>query len=328
MVEVEGNTISSPRAVETAETSDKFSKNGKLRVPAGKWWVFTHNNWKPEHVVELVEVFTRCGCDYIFGEEVGKGTEEVPEGTPHLQGAIKCKTLIRPIETFNLTFKPRWAKMKFSWERNLTYCSKDGKYHTNVEMPEPIHCPEIYGWQLEVEEIVGVDPLPDDRTIHWFWEPTGNMGKSNLARWLVIKKNAVVVAGKAADMKHIVVTTTAKRKGIAPKIVVVDCPRSMRGYLSYTGMEEVKNGLFASQKYESDMHVQNRPHMIVLANFPPEPGREMSADRYHVVEICKQVPCESHGKVCIGRDCYGREIWEDNRLGDPMATDDSDLFDY
>ena len=28
---------------------------------------------------------------------------------------------------------------------------------------------------------------PDERTIHWFWEPKGNVGKTTLCKWLVVK---------------------------------------------------------------------------------------------------------------------------------------------
>lgn len=32
-------------------------------------------------------------------------------------------------------------------------------------------------------------------------------------------------------------------------------------------VEEIKNGIFASTKYECGMHKMNRPHVIVFANF-------------------------------------------------------------
>ena len=31
---------------------------------------------------------------------------------------------------------------------------------------------------------------PDERTIHWFWEPKGNVGKTTLCKWLVVKRGA------------------------------------------------------------------------------------------------------------------------------------------
>lgn len=306
MVEVEGNTISSPRAGETAQKTIKKVGIACKRISAGKQWCFTHNNWCEQQLVEMVEMFSKFDMEYVIGEEVGD------EGTPHLQGAVFAKHVFRPMEKLGLTFKPHWEKCKGTREQNITYCTKQGgTVHSNIKMPEQLYCPEIYGWQLQVAEIVEVDPLPSDRTIHWFWEPTGNVGKSDLMRWLVIKKGAVVCAGKAADMKHLIVTYTEKNNGVWPKIIVIDVPRVMQGYLSWSGLEEVKNGIFASSKYESQMFCMNRPHMIVLANFAPEPGREMSADRFNIVRIGEEyTPCETHGRMMIGRDVAGEPIWQ------------------
>lgn len=54
-----------------------------------------------------------------------------------------------------------------------------------------------------------------------------------------------------------------------PKIVILDIPRDQYNKISYTGIEEVKNGLFFSGKYESKMHTQNQPHVICFANCRP-----------------------------------------------------------
>jgi hypothetical protein len=37
----------------------------------------------------------------------------------------------------------------------------------------------------------------------------------------------------------------------------------------YETLELIKDGLFASSKYESDMHISNSPHVFVFANFEP-----------------------------------------------------------
>ena len=55
-------------------------------------------------------------------------------------------------------------------------------------------------------------------------------------------------------------------------------------YLSYTGIEEVKNGCFFSQKYESAMVVMPYPTIIVFANEEPCYGK-MSQDRWRVQQI-------------------------------------------
>jgi hypothetical protein len=49
-------------------------------------------------------------------------------------------------------------------------------------------------------------------------------------------------------------------------------------------MENVKDGLFFSTKYESGMVRYNPPHVIVFANVPPDVTK-MSADRWVIKEI-------------------------------------------
>uniref|UniRef100_UPI004049B2EE hypothetical protein n=7 Tax=Pseudomonadati TaxID=3379134 RepID=UPI004049B2EE len=63
-----------------------------------------------------------------------------------------------------------------------------------------------------------------------------------------------------------------------------DIPRSQLDYLSYTGIEEVKNGCFFSSKYESEMVLYNSPHIIVFANEEPT-YHKLSSDRWNVVDL-------------------------------------------
>lgn len=44
------------------------------------------------------------------------------------------------------------------------------------------------------------------------------------------------------------------------EIVVMDIPKQVE-HISYTGIEEVKDGAFFSGKYESGMIVMNYPHI-------------------------------------------------------------------
>lgn len=122
----------------------------------------------------------------------------------------------------------------------------------------------------------------DDRKIYWFWEPNGGMGKSALCRYLAIKMNALLVSGKASDMKAALALIQKNGKPM-PTILLMDIPRTVE-HLSYTGMEEIKNGVFFSAKYESGMVCMNSPHFICFANREPE-REKMSADRWVIKEI-------------------------------------------
>ncbi len=91
-----------------------------------------------------------------------------------------------------------------------------------------------------------------------------------------------MTSGKAADMKMAI--AGAAKSGIDPRLVIMDVPRSKSGYVSYTGMEEIKNACFLSSKYEVAQYVGAHPHMLVFANTPPE-WHKMSGDRWKVFRI-------------------------------------------
>jgi hypothetical protein len=150
-------------------------------------------------------------------------------------------------------------------------------YSHGIELPKALDVEKPRGWQLQVLDIVKT--IPDERTIHWFWEPKGNVGKSTLCKYLAVKMNALMLTGKRADMFHMLAKYPKKR---IPKIFCVDCPSSMQDYIDYGAIEQIKNGLVFSN--EGTLLVFNCPHVIVFSN--SEPDREtMSADRWNIVRI-------------------------------------------
>lgn len=259
-----GNTKSPGESAKKKQKSEK-----KARGVPGKNWCFTWNNY-PEDGLETLETkFQGLGAKYRIGKEVGELND-----TPHLQGYLEAPTKIRPIEKFGIK-EIHWEKAKGNREQNLTYCGKEGSFVGNLQ---EIYKPKMYGWQ---EEVVRLADVPcDRRSVYWFWEETGNVGKSDAVTWLVQNKEAVKIAGKAADMKFAV--TMCKTP---PEIIVMDIPRSAAGYVSYTGLEEVMGQVIASTKYESKMYVKNHSKVFVFANFEPNPGEEMSRDRFKVYHI-------------------------------------------
>jgi len=71
---------------------------------------------------------------------------------------------------------------------------------------------------------------------------------------------------------------------VKPKVVIIDIPRTSESFVSYGGIEKIKDGCFFSGKYESGMVLYDNPHVICFANFPPV-SETMSADRWHIVKI-------------------------------------------
>jgi hypothetical protein len=217
------------------------------------------------------------GLRYVIGQEVGD------EGTPHLQGYINSDKKFRPIETLQWDKSIHWEAARGTKMENVEYCIKENDYLTNIQIPKPIKVIEPKGWQTEVMKLVKEEP--DNRAIHWFWEPDGGYGKSSLVKYLCLKQGGIVCSGKAADMKYMIVKYHEKHE-LWPELVIFDVPRSSKDYLSYTGIEEIKNGCFASSKYETDMVIMNCPHVLVFANFEPDyENPQMSVDRFNVYDI-------------------------------------------
>ncbi len=62
----------------------------------------------------------------------------------------------------------------------------------------------------------------------------------------------------------------------------------MEDYVSYQALEEIKDGIFFSGKYEGGMKIFNSPHVICFANFSPA-EHKLSGDRWVVEEVSKNV---------------------------------------
>lgn len=241
------------------------------------YWSFTWNNYELEQI-GLVEQVLRHECSwYIFQEEVGKKC-----GTPHLQGNLKLRTRKRWTEMCKLLNpKIHWEKTK-SVSASVTYCTKQEtrsgqQWIYGIEVPEELKYDEPYGWQMKVMDIIQSEP--ERRTIHWFYEFNGNKGKSSLAKYLCIKHNALITNGKKADMFFAIKSNPNKRK-----IILIDVPRSNADYINYGAIEEIKNGLIFSGKYESQQVIFNTPHVIIFANHYPD-TTQLSQDRWKIWNI-------------------------------------------
>lgn len=129
-------------------------------------------------------------------------------------------------------------------------------------------------WQKEILEIV--EKQPDDRSIYWFWEPVGNIGKTQFAKYLCAKHKALYANGKKGDILH-------AASEMKCQVVIVDIERDQEE-VPYGALEAVKNGIFFSGKYDSKQVIRNSPHVIVFANRAPDLER-LSKDRWIVREI-------------------------------------------
>lgn len=263
-----GNTISPPI------TKSK-------RISGAKRWPFTYNNYSQDWLAQMAPALE--GCEWVAGYEVGAS------GTPHLQGYVEFPNKVRPAGYKGLPKQIHWGDKDGKPARgtrlqNVQYALKDGnKAGGTLSLPRPLPKIELYGWQPSAA--LRAESEPDNRSIFWYWSRYGKRGKSAMVRWLVTEKGALICSGKAADMKYLI-AKYIHDTGEFPLIVVFDVTRENANYLSYTGIEEIKNGVFCSPKYESTTVVMPYVHIYVFANFPPDmDDSQMSHDRYIVEQV-------------------------------------------
>lgn len=245
-------------------------------------WHFRFSNYESHHIDGLDGLFQEICSDWIFQEEIGK------LGTPHLQGAIRLKKAMRYTE-----FSP---DRRIHWEpqgslNNAQYCCKEdetkkeggricfgGNYKPKVEL-KILKQFQLFEWQNKLIEIIKSEP--DDRTVHWYWSSEGNLGKSSFAKYLVATINATpAVSGKYSDIINLIYKTNMDNC----RCIVFDIPRNHGNKVSYSAIESIKNGMIVNTKYETGSKLFNSPHVIILANQPPD-SEKLSADRWNIVCI-------------------------------------------
>lgn len=264
-----------PEGGNTISPSVKAKPSKKKTISPAKRWSFTLNNYTDEDFCSICSTI-RAKCSIgIIGKEIG---EEC--GTPHLQGYLEFKSKTRPLTHFK-TSKIHWEKSKGNRKDNITYCSKDGDvwYH-GIQKPYTLTIDNFYDWENYVLDILKNEP--DDRSIHWIWEQSGCAGKTTFCKYIFMNyENAIVLSGKASDMKNAIIDYQ-NTNSCLPKIVLIDIPRSTNtDFLSYQGIEEIKNMFFYSGKYEGGMVCGAPPHLFVFANEPPNKTK-CSADRWRI----------------------------------------------
>lgn len=261
-----------------SSNSSKQSGNSKQIAPA-KHWCFTLNNPSKEEFEEIWNIDSAIVPRYVFQLEEGELK------TPHLQGYMYFAKKARPKGVFS-TNRIHWEKAKYV-RASIRYCQKeegrlDGPWYRGIDPIYKIKIPTWKPWMTEIKNVI--DKEPDFRKIYWFWDRKGNIGKTLFSKWIFTEYDRVViVSGRATDMKNCIIQYEDKNFHL-PKIVLINVPRSKEGFVSWSGIEEIKDMMFYSGKYEGGMVCGANPHVIIMANYPPELNM-LSIDRWHIREI-------------------------------------------
>ena len=237
---------------------------------------FVINNYSEDDVCQVCQTLRQIAKKAVVGKEVGES------GTPHLQGYF---TLKKKERITGLLKKAGFARASFRECRNeealINYCRKDGEIVLDFGIPKPISIiSNLYPWQRKIEELYNTEP--DSRSIYWFWEAEGNIGKSAFVKYMVVKYKALFCdGGKKSDLINLVFNNDMDTS----KCVIWDLPRSTKGMISYSTLESIKNGLVCNTKYETGTKAFNPPHIFVFANFPPDDESQLSKDRWNIFEL-------------------------------------------
>jgi len=213
-------------------------------------------------------------------------------GRPHIQGWMDFGEgqKGRPF-SLKLPKEISFRKMRGSPEANFKYCSKEDEQYVawgTCMLAKPFEVEIDFSkstdnWMQRAFNIL--QPEPNDRHVWWLWEPLGRAGKTLFCKWYEsVYKDALILSGSAHDMKNGIVQWRTK-KGTSPRVILVNVPRSKKQeHISWGGIEEVKDMIFFSGKYEGGMVNDKHPHVVFFGNWEPDPSN-LSGDRWRIIRI-------------------------------------------
>lgn len=255
-------------------------------------YIITWNNYTPEDLEDWKD-YVHAKCEqWAWQLEVGAG------GTPHIQGALYFKAS-RTFSAIKKDLPKVHLETVKSWKAASTYCQKvasrdasaigdvhliikEEKNKPKIIVKDPMIGINKKQWQKDIDQMI-LEPA-HDRKIYWYYDINGAAGKTTYAKHLAINHPGrfIYLGGKANDIKSAI--SQMVEKGNNPDICIFDFVRSCESHISYDAIESVKNGIFFSGKYESNMVLFNQPHVIIFANFKPDLDK-LSRDRWVIQSI-------------------------------------------
>lgn len=250
----------------------------------GRRYILVLNNYSLKEKSDLENKLSQMSQYFVVGEEVGES------GTPHLQGYVEFKNQVDFSVLKKINGRIHWEKAIATRGKNYVYCTKEKKF---VEYKKPSREEELKlrflkeryenvvwkNWQADVLKII--EGSVHDRKIYWFWEPTGNVGKTYVCNYICAKYDVIICDGKKDNIfNQVKVMLIDQEKD--PKAVIIDIPRD--GHVIYSVLEQLKNGVIYSGKYEGGQLFLPRLHVVVFSNELPDMDT-MSKDRWVINKI-------------------------------------------
>lgn len=167
-----------------------------------------------------------------------------------------------------------------------------GRYRQNLQhimdiiIPRPRLVPEnaeLREWQRRLDGLVRPDGQfnHNDRRVFVVVDQQGNSGKSFMTRWWLSDidiKSQVLMVGRRDDLAHAIDEQC--------ELFVFDIPRGELQYFQWSIVEQLKNGVVFSPKYQSGTKFLRRGPATVVIFTNEEPDRtKLSSDRWCVTHI-------------------------------------------
>ncbi len=133
-------------------------------------------------------------------------------------------------------------------------------------------------WQHRVNSIVNAEA--DDRKIVFVIDPDGNSGKSWLTRYWFSNRGGTqfLSIAKRDDLAHTI--------DVSNDLFVFDIPRGSLHMLQYGVLEQLKNRMIFSPKYNSCHKIirSKSVHVVVFTNEEPDMNA-LTSDRYKIIRL-------------------------------------------
>lgn len=137
----------------------------------------------------------------------------------------------------------------------------------------------LRNWQKELRDIL-LSAAPDNRTILFFVDEEGGSGKSFFQRYMMTyhpNDVQVLSVGKRDDVAHAIDATKS--------VFLFNIPRKGMEFLNYTILEQLKDRIVFSPKYDSGTKILHTdPHVVVFCNEMPD-LEKMTGDRYAINDM-------------------------------------------
>ena len=219
--------------------------------------------------------------------------------TPHLQGCI-CFTnarffsaVVKLLKGAHIEKAKKILALKnycmknesrvgstFHFKNNNCISNSDLELNQNNYSKLILKRNELYNWQQQLYGLFLSNP--NDRTIVWIYDRSGENGKSAFCRYLMSEHENHVfsTSGNPADIKVGLKDRVLKHGRGGVRVVLWDISRSSRSFSAMTA-EDIKNGYFYSSKYESEGIKMYPPHIFIFSNKYPNKSL-FSEDRWKI----------------------------------------------